>query len=130
MTSSPFDRFRRRRDPSGRGREGEEAAVAWLQRQGYRPVERNVRTGAGEIDLIAHDGDTLCFIEIKARSGASHGSALAAVGPAKQHRLTRAARLWLARNPWDSPCRFDVLALDAGPEGWRYTLVRDAFEAG
>ena len=136
---SPLDRFRRHPDPSGRGREGEEAAVAWLTRRGYRVVERNARTGAGEIDLVAEEAGTLCFVEIKARSGSSHGGALAAVGPAKQRRLVRAAQAWLLRHPTDAPCRFDVLALDAeaagdgGREpagGWRYTLVRNAFEAG
>lgn len=129
--AGPLDRFRRRPDPAGRGQVGETAAVAWLERQGYEVVARNVRTGAGEIDVVARDGDTLCFVEIKARSGASHGSSLAAVGPAKQRRLARAAALWLARHPVDAPCRFDVLGLDREAGGdWRYTLVRDAFEAG
>ena len=139
MSRRSLDRFRRRADPGGRGRVAEEAAVAWLERQGYRTVERNVRTGAGEIDLIAREGDTLCFIEVKARSGRSHGWAVEAVGAAKRQRLARAAGLWLARHPWDGPCRFDVLGLDpARPQegagdagdGWRYTLVRNAFEAG
>ena len=85
---------------------------------------------------MAEEGGTLCFVEIKARGGGSHGGALAAVGPAKQRRLFRAAQAWLLRHPTDRPCRFDVLALDAveaGAEeeaGWRYTLVRNAFEAG
>jgi putative endonuclease len=130
-----LDRFRRHPDPGGRGREAEDAAVAWLERQGYRVIARNARTGAGEIDLVAEEGGTLCFVEIKARSGTSHGPALAAVGAAKQRRLYRAAQAWLLRHPTGAPCRFDVLALDAagGREeprgGWRYTLVRDAFEA-
>lgn len=128
---SPLDRFRRRRDPAGRGQVGEEAAVAWLERQGYQVVDRNVRTGGGEIDVVARDGDTLCFVEVKARSGRSHGPSLAAVTPAKQRRLVRAASLWLARHPvGDAPCRFDVLGLDRGDDGgWRFTLVRDAFQA-
>lgn len=130
MSPNPLDRFRRRADPAGRGRVGEEAAVAWLSGHGYRVLHRNVRTGAGEIDVIATHGDTLCFVEVKARSGSSHGTAAEAVGPAKRQRLVRAARLWLARNPWDGPCRFDVLALDGEAGGWRYDLIRDAFEAG
>lgn len=130
MSPNPLDRFRRRADPAGRGRVGEEAAVAWLKGHGYRVLHRNVRTGAGEIDVIAADGDTLCFVEVKARAGGSHGSAAEAVGPAKRQRLVRAASLWLARHPWDGPCRFDVLALDGDGGGWRYTLFRDAFQAG
>jgi len=128
----PLDRFLDRPDPAGRGRAAEEGAVRWLvARRGYLVVERNARTRAGEIDLVAHDGDVLCFVEIKARSTVDYGPAVAAVGRGKQRRIARAAALWLAMHPVDAPCRFDVLGLDADPAegGWRYTLVRDAFEA-
>lgn len=105
--------------------------MRWLRQQGYRVVERNVRTGAGEIDLVARDGDVLCFVEIKARAGGGFGPAVSAVGAAKRRRLVRAARLWLARHPSEAPCRFDVLGLDGdGRGGWEYTLLRGAFEAG
>lgn len=128
---NPLDRFRRRPHAVGRGRVGEDAAVRWLTARGYEVLARNVRTGAGEIDLVAREDGTLCFVEIKARSGASHGSSLAAVGSGKQRRLARAATAWLARNPVDAPCRFDVLGLDRQDDGsWRYTLVRDAFQVG
>jgi putative endonuclease len=123
----PLARFRAHPDPAGRGRVGEEEAVAWLCRRGYRVVERNARTRAGEIDLVAEDGDTLCFVEIKARTTAAYGPAVAAVGRAKQRRLLRAAALWLARHPQDRPCRFDVLGLDAAGDGWEFTLLRGAF---
>jgi putative endonuclease len=124
------DGFREHADPAGRGAEAEAAAVTWLRRQGYREVARNVQTGAGEIDLVARDGGVLCFVEIKARGGPLFGPAVGAVTVSKQRRLTRAARLWLARHPTDAPCRFDVLGLDPGDGGeWRYTLVRGAFEA-
>lgn len=129
----PLSRFRSRPHTVGRGRVGEEEAVRWLHRNGYRVLHRNVRTNAGEIDCIARDGDVLCFVEIKARSGRRYGPAVAAVGARKQRRLVRAASLWLARHPTDRPCRFDVLGLDAaGGEGrgeWEFTLVRDAFRA-
>jgi len=132
MTPRPLDRFLDRPDPAGRGRTAEEGAVRWLvERRGYRIVERNARTRAGEIDLVALDGEILCFVEIKARSTGEYGPAVEAVGPGKQRRLGRAAALWLAIHPADAPCRFDVLGLDADPEGgWRYTLLRNAFEAG
>ena len=110
-----------------RGRVGEEDAVRWLRSQGYEVLERNVVTRAGEIDLVAREGDTLCFVEIKARGSAAYGPAVAAVGPAKQRRLSRAAALYLATRRLAGSCRFDVLGLDAGPDGWEYTLVRDAF---
>jgi putative endonuclease len=114
----------------GRGREGEEAAVRWLERQGYVVVDRNVRNRGGEIDVIARDGDTLCFVEIKARGRTDYGPATAAVTPAKQRRLARAAALHLALHGFSGPCRFDVLGLDWTPAGWEYTLVRDAFFLG
>jgi putative endonuclease len=123
--------FERQPHTRGRGRVGEEAAVRWLLAQGYEVLERNVVTRAGEIDLVAREGDTLCFLEIKARGSAAYGPAVAAVGPAKQRRLSRAAALYLASRRLDAPCRFDVLGLDARPDGgadgWEYTLVRDAF---
>ena len=119
--------FQRQPHTRGKGRAGEEQAVRWLQRQGYRILERNVVNRGGEIDVIAREGETLCFIEIKARSRTDFGSGLAAVTPAKQRRLARAAALHLALNGLNGACRFDVLALHWTPVGWEYTLVRNAF---
>jgi putative endonuclease len=137
----PLDGFAEAGHTRGRGRVGEEAAVRWLEARGFRIVARNVVTKAGEIDLVVQEGDTLCFLEVKARGTADYGPAIAAVGPAKQRRLSRAAALYLVRHRWAGPCRFDVLGLDREDEGslpagargaesqggWRFTLVRDAF---
>ena len=122
--------FRRQPHTRAQGRLGEDAAVAWLERHGYRITERNVAYHAGELDVVARDGDTLCFVEIKARSSRHYGAAIESVTPKKQRRIARAAALYLARHPHDGPCRFDVLGLDMGDRGWRYTLVKDAFMAG
>jgi len=111
----------------GRGKVGEEEAVRWLEAQGFAILDRNVVTHAGEIDLVAREGDTLCFIEVKARGTAAYGPAIAAVGPAKQRRVSRAAALYLALHRLAGACRFDVLGLDAAEGGWTYTLIRDAF---
>lgn len=112
-----------------RGRAAEQAAAAWLEAQGYEILERNVVNHGGEIDLIARDrGGVLCFVEIKARATALFGPAIAAVGPAKRRRLSRAAALHLAtRRLSETPCRFDVLGLDWTGSAWLYTLVKDAF---
>ena len=126
---SRLSRFRRQPHSRGRGRSAEADAARWLAGHGFEIAAVNAVTRAGEIDLIAREGATLCFVEVKARGSDACGPALAAVGAAKRRRLARAAALWLARHPHDGPCRFDVLALDAGPGGWEYTLVRDAFEA-
>lgn len=128
MARRRIGRFLRQRHTRGRGREGEREAVQWLRRQGYRIVATNAAERTGEIDIVAREGETLCFIEIKARSGPGYGSSLSAVTADKRRRLVRAASSWLVRHPHDGPCRFDVLGLDAGAEGWRFTLVRDAFE--
>ncbi len=113
-----------------RGAAGEAAAEEFLKLSGYRIVARNVRTKVGELDLVALDGETLCFIEIKARATAEFGRAIEAVGPQKQRRLAKAALLFLAQNRSQRPCRFDVLGLDRGRDGaWSFTLVKNAFDA-
>ncbi|HVR29837.1 MAG TPA: YraN family protein [Thermoanaerobaculia bacterium] len=113
-----------------RGRAGEDAACAHLAGEGYRIVERNVSTAAGEIDIVAEEGDTLCFVEVKARADAAHGPAVAFVGPAKQRRLARCCALYLVtRQVRERPIRFDVLGLERADGAWRCELVRGAFEA-
>ena len=114
-----------------RGAAAEEAAEEHLRGLGYRIVERNVFTHLGEIDVVALDGETLCFVEIKARATAEYGRAIEAVGPRKRKRLARAAAMFLAKNRSQRACRFDVLALDRRGDGtWEFTLVRDAFQVG
>lgn len=128
--SSGLKRFGDLPHTHARGAAGEEAAEEFLRLSGYRIVARNVRTKVGEIDLVALDGETLCFIEIKARASAEYGRAIAAVGPQKQRRLAKAALLFLAKNRSQRPCRFDVLGLDRGRDGaWSFTLVKNAFDA-
>ena len=122
-------RFEEQPHTRARGQVGESEGVEWLRREGYRIVERNVSNRAGEIDVVARDGETLCFIEIKARSNQQYGPAVEAITPRKMRRISRAAALYLAAHPTTSPCRFDVLGMDLGDEGWRFTLVRDAFQA-
>ncbi len=112
-----------------RGKLGEQEAALWLEARGYRILERNLRNKAGEIDLIADHAGTLCFLEIKARASRDYGLAIEAISPAKQKRLIRAARLYLAYHPWAGPCRFDVLGMDLAAGSWVYTLVTNAFEA-
>lgn len=113
-----------------RGRAAESAAEAWLRRQGYRIVGRNYRSKVGEIDLVAYDGDILCFLEIKARRGRSFGSAAAQLTDRQRRRIVRAATLFVTETGYRGPCRFDVLGLDGTDDGdWEFTLLRGAFEA-
>ncbi len=122
------DSFREQPHRRAQGKLGEEAAVEWLKRQGYRIVARNVTYRGGELDAVARDGDTLCFVEIKARANRAYGPAIHAVTPHKQRKLARAAALYLVLHPTDAPCRFDVLGMDLTDDGWQFTLVRDAFQ--
>jgi putative endonuclease len=122
------DSFREQPHARARGKAGEDDAVRWLEGQGYQILARNVVNHGGEIDVVAQEGETLCFVEIKARDGDRYGPAIAAVGFAKQRRLSRAAILYLSARGWHGrSCRFDVLGLDREDGGWRYTLIRNAF---
>jgi putative endonuclease len=105
------------------GRAGEDAAAALLQAHGYRIVARNVRGPGGEIDIIARDGDTIVFVEVKARLQRSYGSAVGAIDAAKRATLRAIAGDWLQIAAPRARSRFDVVTFDGG----RATLHRDAF---
>ena len=96
-----------------RGDAAESAARAYLVRAGLKFIEANYRTpgrGGGEIDLVMRAADgTLVFVEVRQRSGASHGGAAASIGAVKQRRIVLAARHYLMRFASAPPCRFDVL---------------------
>lgn len=96
------------------GRAAEEAAAELLRAKGMVVVERNFRVKAGEIDIVARDRDEIVFVEVRARASSSFGGAAASVGAAKRRKLIRAARVWLQARAYGGPCRFDVVALDAG----------------
>ena len=84
----------------------------------YR-VARGPRARAGEVDLILRDREgTLVFVEVRMRNGRDQGGAAASVGYSKQQRIILAARHYLARLPSPPPCRFDVVAIDAGDLQW------------
>lgn len=126
--SPDFSNFQNQPHKRAKGKFGEDEAIRWLASQGYEIVDRNVVNHAGEIDLVAREGETLCFVEIKARASQAFGPAIAAVDARKQRRISRAAALYLAmKKLHNSPCRFDVLGLDWEGTAWRYTLVRNAF---
>jgi putative endonuclease len=99
------------------GAEGERLAVHHLQRKGYRIAERNYRCPLGEVDLIALQGEELCFVEVKTRRSDEFESPVVNVTPDKRRRIRRIARYYLSRKRIaDTNVRFDVIAIVL-PEG-------------
>ena len=109
-----------------RGREAEARAAAFLEAQGLTVVARNWRCRFGEIDLVARDGGTLVFVEVRARASRAFGGAAESIGRLKRRKLIAAANLYLATRRIDRPCRFDAVLLEGGD---RIRWVRDAFQA-
>ena len=95
------------------GAKGEELAVRYLKKRGYRIVERNYRTRLGEIDIIAEQGDDLVFIEVKTRSDTLLGSAFESVTKQKQKQLSKVALEYISKEDCHNrPARFDVVAIE------------------
>jgi len=118
--------------PQPLGPRGERAAASFLKRRGYRILARGDRDGPGELDLVALDGRTIVFVEVKTRQSDQAGHAAEAVDDAKQRRLTRLAVAWLKRRRLlEYPARFDVIAI-TWPDGQRRPTIEhfpNAFDA-
>ncbi|HTO06334.1 MAG TPA: YraN family protein [Myxococcota bacterium] len=119
------------RDRRAAGRAGEELAREYLERAGFRIVARNLHLRHAELDLVALDGATLVFVEVRLRRGDRYGSAAESVDARKRRRLTAAASAALARGelPRAARYRFDVIAIDSAHDPPRLTHLRDAFWA-
>lgn len=114
-------------DRAALGRAAEEIAARHLAASGLRVLERNARAGRDEIDLIAREGDAIVFVEVRCRQRGAAQDALASVGIRKRRRLLRAARRLIAEREWGShPCRFDIVAILHGPDGFRLRHIRNA----
>ena len=109
---------------AARGARAEALAADHVARHGLVIIERNFRTRHGEIDLIARDGDSLVFVEVRMRSRTDFGGAGASVTEAKQARWIAAAQGYLMKIGREPPCRFDVVLLDA-LDASRVTWLRD-----
>jgi len=107
------------------GLDGEAAASVHLERAGMRIVERRWRCAYGELDIVALDGDTLVFVEVKTRRGLAHGHPFEAITPAKVRRLRTLAGLWLQERPHRGPIRMDAVGIVAPRAGsWRVEHLR------
>jgi len=113
------------------GLRGEEEARRLLERKGFRILAARFRSRLGEIDLVAEDGETLVFVEVKTRLSSACGPPEESVTAAKQRRLVRMAETFLmARGLHGRDCRFDVVAVDAREDGrLEARHIPDAFRA-
>ena len=112
-----------------KGDAAEDEALVFLQHQGLQLLQRNYRTpgrGGGEIDLIVRDPQgTVIFVEVRSRSNARHGGALASIGHIKRQRIVFAAKVYLSGWRHQPACRFDVVVVQAGQLQW----IKAAFDA-
>ena len=115
---------RRRAATERRGRRAEWLALAASMLKGYRPLAMRVAAAGGEIDLIVRRGDTIAFVEVKAR--ATLVEAQGAIGRVKRQRFSRAVRAWVSRNPFAAALTLRADAVFIGGRGWPVHLV-DAF---
>lgn len=107
------------------GHTGEEAAVRYLEQQGYIILERNFRLRIGEVDIIARDGEDFVFIEVKTRRSKKFGSPFEAVDVRKQQQITKIAAAYVQGR--EIPVRFDVVAVHLNGQNIQVELLKNAF---
>ncbi len=111
------------------GKRGEDLALRFLKKKGYKIVERNYICKMGEMDIIAQEKDTLVFVEVKTRTSTAFGPPQLAVNPAKQMQLSKVALNFLKEKRLeDIKARFDVVAIVLRPSGEEIELIKDAFD--
>lgn len=119
------------RDNLDIGRQGEEDAVGLLKKNRYKILVRNYRTKLGEIDIIAQDKDTVCFIEVKTRGSDRFGLPLEAISKNKQNQIVKVALEFLNKhNLLAQKARFDIVSVINSRSGSKLDLIKNAFEVG
>src|SRR6185295_15517829 len=114
----------------GLGKTGEDLACRELERRGYAIVARRYRRRSGELDIIARDGPTLVFVEVKARGGRAYGNAAEAVTPLKRRRIASLAVDYMMRHRLaNCPCRFDVVSIHFESGNPMIEVFQGAFDA-
>lgn len=112
------------------GKIGEDLACRELERRGYVIVDQRYRRRGGELDIVARDGRTLVFVEVKAREGLAFGGGAEAIGRVKRRRLVGVALDYMARHRLvDCPCRFDVVSILVGSGEPLVEVYQNAFDA-
>lgn len=114
-------------DKKSKGDFGEDTACKYIKKNGYKILGKNFRTKFGEIDLIGIDNDTICFIEVKARSSSDYGSPEQFVTKRKQERLWKTASIYINKNTLEfGNYRFDVISVDL--ENEEIEIFKNAFQ--
>jgi len=112
------------------GRLGESEAAGFLEKKGYRVLERNYRCRFGEIDIVARDGAAIVFVEVKTRASDRFGTPGESVDSRKQLKITRTAQYYIESNRLgEVDMRFDVVGVGIREGVFSFELIRDAFEA-
>ena len=112
------------------GKHGEDLACRELERRGYAIVARRYRRRGGEIDIIARDGETVVFVEVKAREDHAYGAGADAITAFKRRRLALIARDYLMRHHRGGcRCRFDVVSIQFDTGRPVVELIQNAFDA-
>jgi len=120
--------FKKDKTESRVGDTGESLARDFLVGKGMKILAENYRTRWGELDLVARDGNTLVFVEVKTRTQKRFGSPLEAVTPDKQRRITRMAQTYLLeKGLGDVAARFDVIGIDLTGGAPRIDWIPNAF---
>jgi putative endonuclease len=113
------------------GEHGESMACAELESLGYTIIERRYRTRFGEIDVVADDRGTVVFVEVKTKTDCTFSDPVESVTKQKQRRLVSMAEQYVAYHRLDNtPCRFDVVAVDSSVAPPSITIYKDAFRPG
>lgn len=116
--------------PHRAGAAGEDLACRHLEGQGFVILARNYRCRSGEVDVVARDGEATVFVEVKERSGESHGQGFESVTSGKRRRIVRAARIFAAAHGLsERPLRFDVISIESGGGTLRLRHDRGAFDS-
>ena len=111
------------------GKIGEDLACRELGRRGYEILARRYRRRGGELDIIARDGPTLVFVEVKARAGRAFGGAAEAVTMIKRRRMAQIALEYVTRHQLaHCPCRFDVVSISLDAGGPAIDVYQNAFD--
>ena len=114
-------------DHNDLGKKGEQLAVDFLQKKGYKILERNYRYQKAEIDIIARLNDTLCAVEVKTRSTPDFGNPQDFVKPKQIQQLVKAIDFYVIENDLDVEVRFDIVAIIKNKLGTKIEFFENAF---